>query len=300
MNRFVKLSRLLKLSAENDSAAWSAVIAEVESEALPDYPELAMLGESIEKAKELKSQTEEVAGTVSTFTQEDYDGLRNLAQNGEAFDSMLARLQKTSGSKNSISKRAGIWSSVKSMFSVGARVLPFIGVIASAYFLMENWKAIEAAKATIKQNFKEFESNGQDLFHPKTIAALINQHSADPVKMLSLAKLNKVAKFYQVNVLEWWFNAVMGVVDIINSVVVLATWGGAAAIEALLASIAGVAGYAGMAAGAGMISVSFFDGLVGDFVSNTNTIKSIAGQKASQISDGTIQEPEMAEETYEG
>lgn len=293
MTRFVKLSKLLKLSTGNDHEAWSTVLSEVSSEDLPAFPELKILGASAEKAKDLKSKTEEVAGTVSNFTQEDYDELKGIANNSEAFDSMLAQLQKTSSDgsgESKISKRAGLWSGIKGMFSLGSRILPFVGVIASAYFLYQNWEGIEAAAATIKQNFKDLGSEG-DLYDPAYIGQLIKTHAGDPEKLLSIAKLNKVAKFYKVNVLEWWFNAIMGVCDLINSVVVLATWGAATAIEGLLGSIMMAIG---IGSGAGMISVDFFDGLVGAFVANSAAIKGIASQNINQP------EPKTVEETYEG
>lgn len=289
MNRLIKLSKLLKISLETNSAEWSAVISEVESEALPDYPELKQIMEAGMKADELKVKAAEASNVVSGLDQQGLEDLRNAAKSGE-LDAMIAQLQaksaRISSRQKDISKRAGFFGS---MFSIGGRLLPVIGLIWSGYYAYHDWLASEAAAATIRSHFGEFGS-GDDLFHPDYISGLIQKNKEDPEKMLSLAKLNKVAKFYKVENIGKWLNGAMALLSVIDTIAVFAP-GGAIAVM-MKGFYGGILVALGIGAGAADAAVEVFGQLTEGFSANSEAIKTIATEKiGSQVS----QQPEDIE-----
>lgn len=292
MNRLIKLSRLLKLSI--NSAGWSAVLAEVDSEALPDYPELAQLEEAGKKADELNVKATEANNSISKFDQQQLTELQNAAKSG-ALDAMIAQLQtksaRISQRQKEISKRAGFMSS---MFSFGGKLLPVIGVIWAGYDAYHNWVASEAAASAIKNHFVEFGS-GDDLFHPDYIANLIQKNRDNPEKMLSIAKLNKIAKFYKIENLGKWFSGAMSLLSFVETIAMVPSFG----LSALATGFwGGVLAAIGITSAGADVAVETFGQLTEGFRTNSETIRSIATENTGSqpTSEETETEPETAEE----
>ncbi len=228
-----------------------------------------------------------------------YKSISKIASNNpiatkiNIIDNMLSDedyLSKSALNSRGISKRAGIWDSIsnipgkllggaKSVFKGLFRLFPIFGALYSAYEAYHNFGNLTAASNTIKSRFSSIDQNTDKLFNAEYIKDLIAKSKDDPVRMLELAKLNKVARFYQDNFLHIWYNAAWFLGDLIGTIMIVATggvFGAALGIVEIIASLAGIT------SAAGFVATDWLDIGERQFIANTGAIKGIATKHISK------------------
>jgi hypothetical protein len=78
VKRTSNLFKLLKLSQENNSEAWQAVLTEVTDPSVPSGFGLEGIGESAESAKDLEAKINEVKESPGTFSADDAKDLEEV------------------------------------------------------------------------------------------------------------------------------------------------------------------------------------------------------------------------------
>lgn len=301
MKRFLKISRLLKISRELNIEAWQEILEVAKSNQLPaEFGGVeGAIKESADKVAALKSSTNSViksSGDLGKITAEQEQSIRQLAANKGLLNELAAaaKIANASMSKENtlqISKRAGvfgsIWSAVKGTVGAIFHYFPLIGVVWALYEAKEDFSEVQESAEAIKNNFSEL-GETEKLFNAEYIKELIDKHRDDPDKMLMVAKLNNLAEFYARNFYMLWVDLAWFIADLVGTIFIIGSMivsGGFTGIAAGL--IARVGSAIGLGSGITGISIGWFNTFLSNFESNRVSIVTIAEERIRSISNNS-------------
>jgi hypothetical protein len=181
---------------------------------------------------------------------------------------------------------ASVGRGIKSTFKFLWKYLPFIGVIWAAYDGYKAYQNSQKSLEGIRQHFSDLGSE-DSIISPDYIKKLIEKFKNSPERLLRVTNLNKVAGFYAKNILKLWYSVAWFISDLITSVGIVltaATGGALAPVFVIIATVLGVG------SAAGIISLSWFDTGIKDFISNSHEISSICvshleGRESENLSE---------------
>ena len=379
MKRTSNLSRLLKLSQQDNTEAWQAGLEEVNNPDLPSGLDLEGIHESAESAKNLEIKIDQSKQSAGTFSAEDAEDLERMVKDpeilnivnqysgGEAsqsedrakaasqiidtlfikeaskyfskkesisilrdinlyqslsspktkiassrvdlesrllekqhyFNKMCSDSNYLSGSElikisiqregSKLKKEAisfdGIWSGVKevgktvtkgigSTFSGLLKIVPFVGLVWAIYDGYESFKRTQSSEEVIKSHFSDLVDGDLDqLLNPIFIGSLIDKFSHDPERLLKIAQLNKVSRYYKQEFLNIWYSVAWAISDLIISGAIILTGGAAAVAEGITAWVVKTLGFAAIA---GPLATGFLEFGTREYSDNEIKIKTIA------------------------
>ena len=201
---------------------------------------------------------------------------------------------------------SGLLKGIKSVgrytFKFIGTVLPFLGLFWNAKAAYNSFMNVRNSMAKVKEYFSDF-GKDDSILDAKYISGLISANKNDPEKLIKIAQLNKIGKFYQENWYRQWSSVLMFISDLIFSIGIVATAVGTGGVgaaimlplvemtEAVLGKAAVKWAFALCLTGLGDLGMTFFDLGLGGYEDNKKQLLQLADSNIStSVESGTNSE----------